>query len=183
MKMITFADGLIRLGGQELPGILLALSVDGKVRYDKQKVDGTSGENKTPQGWDDKVLSATLVLVTDDMSDCYDKLGEIEPLFQTPDSKANPQIYSISNRHAQKRGLRQVVFDKFTSREDANTDEIFVSISFTEHRPPIIRTEGNVAKTPTPAEIKEQAEQAAKGQGSGPMDDSIILVDLEGSPQ
>ena len=48
--LITFADGVLTLGGEEVPGILHTLRVDGKVRFDEQKVDGSSGKKKTPQG-------------------------------------------------------------------------------------------------------------------------------------
>ena len=33
-QLITFEDGVITLGGDEIPGILQSLSVDGKVRFD-----------------------------------------------------------------------------------------------------------------------------------------------------
>lgn len=177
MKQLTFADGIIRLGGEELPGILVSLRVDGKVRYDEQKVDGTSGKSKTPQGWEDHTIAATLVLVTDNESDCYEKLDVLTPFFKTPDAKANPQIYTVTNRHTQVRGIRQVVFDRLDSSETSQTDEIFVTIGFTEHNPPIIRTEGAVAKTPTPKELAERAAEAAKG--GTPKDEPVISGDLE----
>ena len=178
MKFITFEDGLIRLGGEELPGILQSLRIDGRVRYDEQQVDGTSGKSKTPQGWEDHVIAAVLMLTTDDESDCYEKLEQLAPFFKTPDAKANPQIYSVTNRHAQTRGIRQVVFDRLESSENHNTDEIRVTLGFTEHNPPIIRTEGAVAKTPTPGELAEQAEEAAKQGTDGPEEEAVISGDL-----
>ena len=33
--LITFADGVLTLGGEEVPGILHTLLVDGKVRFDE----------------------------------------------------------------------------------------------------------------------------------------------------
>ena len=44
MKMITFEDGVVKLGDEEVPGILRSLRVSGKVRFDEQKVDGSSGK-------------------------------------------------------------------------------------------------------------------------------------------
>ena len=177
MKQITFEDGLIRLDGEELPGILTSLRVDGKVRYDEQKVDGTSGKSKTPQGWEDHTIVVGLVLVTEPESDCYDKLDIITPFFKKPDAKANPQIYTVINRHMQTRGIRKVVFDRLESNENAQTDEIRVTLGFTEHNPPIIRTEGNVAKTPTPGELAEQAKEAAN-KAATPEDETVISGDL-----
>ncbi|CAK7024316.1 MAG: hypothetical protein DELT_02517 [Desulfovibrio sp.] len=178
MKQITFEDGLIQLGGEELPGILTSLRVDGKVKYDEQKVDGTSGKSKTPQGWEDHTLVISLVLTTEAEDDCYDKLERLTPFFKTPDSKANPQIYTIINRHIQTRGIRQVVFDRLESNENSTTDEIRVTLGFTEHNPPIIRTENAVAKTPTPAELAEQAAEAAKKATESPEDEEVISGDL-----
>lgn len=179
MKMITFADGMIRLGGEELPGILQQLRIDGKVRYDSQQVDGSSGASKTPQGWEDHTLSATLVLATDETTDCYEKLAHLVPFFKKPDPKANPQIYTIANRHAQVRGIRLVVFDRLESSENSKNDTISVSLGFVEHKPPIIRTEAAVAKTPTPEEMEQQAENANNEETSAPVEDASIIVDLD----
>lgn len=179
MKQITFSDGIVRLNGEALPGILLSLRIDGKVRYDEQKVDGTSGKSKTPQGWEDQTVVLALILTTEPADDCYDKLARITPFFRKPDAKANPQIYTLVNRHAQTRGLRQVVFDRFESNENSTTDEIRVTLGFTEHNPPIIRTEGNVAKTPTPGELAERAAEAAQNAIEGPTEDAIISGDLK----
>lgn len=172
MKQVTFADGIVRLGGEELPGLLQSLRVDGKVKYDKQKIDGASGDNKTPQGWEDQTVVVSLVLVTDDESDCYEKLDAITPYFRKADGAANPEIYTITNRHLKTRGIRQVVFDRFESNENNATDEIRVTLGFTEHNPPIVRTEENAAKTPTPGEAAKQTSAAPEE------DDAIISGDL-----
>jgi hypothetical protein len=179
MKLLTFADGILRLGGEELPGILQSLSIDGKVRYDEQKVDGASGKSKTPQGWEDQTVKATLVLLTDDESDCYEKLSRLAPFFRQPDDKANPQIYTLANRHSQTRGIRQVVFDQLSSAESNASDTIQVTLGFVEHRPPIVRQERAQAKTPTPGEVAEKAAQAGQGDNAQPAEDAKIAGDLE----
>jgi hypothetical protein len=163
MKLLTFADGVVRLGGEALPGILQTLTVDGKVRYDEQKVDGQSGKSKTPQGWDDQTVKIVLDLLTDDESDCYEKLAGISPYFQGPDDHANPKIYALANRHAGVRGIRRVIFDKLESTESSSEDTIRATLGFTEHRPPIVRLERAEAKTPTPKEAAEKAQQKEAG--------------------
>jgi hypothetical protein len=172
MKLLTFADGVIRLGGEELPGILSSLKIDGKVRYDEQKVDGQSGKSKTPQGWEDQVVTATLTLLTDDESDCYEKLARLSPFFRQPDQSANPQIYDLVNRHAQTRGIRRIIFDRLESNENSQNDTIRVTLGFTEHRPPIIRQERAAAKTPTPAELAEQT-------GQTPEPDESLAIEVD----
>lgn len=164
MKLLTFADGVIRLGGEEVPGILQSLTIDGKVLYDEQKVDGQSGKSKTPQGFEDQTVKATLVLLTDDESDCYEKLALLAPFFRKTDEHANPQIYALANRHSQTRGIRRIVFDKLESSESNTSDTIKATLGFTEHRPPIVKTERAEAKTPTPGEAAEQAERNGGAQ-------------------
>ena len=43
MKLLTFEDGIVRIDGEELPGILSDLRVSGQVRFDEQSVDKASG--------------------------------------------------------------------------------------------------------------------------------------------
>ena len=50
VKLLTFEDGIVRVNGEELPGILDTLKVNGKVRFDEQKVDKSSGKKKTGTG-------------------------------------------------------------------------------------------------------------------------------------
>ena len=175
MKQLTYADGVIRLGEEELPGILSSLRIEGKVRYDEQEVDGASGAKKTPQGWEDQTVSISLILLTDDESTCYEKLEKLAPFFKAPDENSNPQIYSFVNRHGQARGLRQIIFDRLESSENSREDTIRVSLGFTEHNPPIVRTEEASAKSPTPGELAEQAESGATK--SNPV---AIIVDVDG---
>lgn len=160
MKLLTFEDGIIALDGIDVPGILTELRVDGKVRFDQKKVDGQSGKRKTPQGYEDADVAAVLVLTTDEESDCYEKLETLSGLFKKTDKTANPQVLTIANRHLQARGVRQVVFSRLESAENEQNDEIRATLGFVEHNPPIVRTEKAQAKTPTPAELKEQARTA-----------------------
>lgn len=178
--LITFADGVVTLGGEEVPGILSSLRVDGKVRFDEQKVDGSSGKKKTPQGFEDSDIMLSLYLVTDDESSCYDKLETLSGMFRKVDGKANPRIYTVANRHLLARGVRQVVFSKLQTAENDKTDEITATLGFVEHNPPVVKTEKAQAKTPTSKELAEQA--AAKTQataGALPREDSLI-IDAEG---
>ena len=180
VKPLTFADGVVRLGGEELPGVLKSLSVDGKVRYDEQAVDGASGKSKTPMGWEDQTVTISVVLTTDGEGDCYAKLEALAGYFKRPDAKANPQIYSLVNRHAQGRGIRQIVFDRLQTTESDQDDTILANMSFTEHNPPIIRTEAAAAKTPTPGELAAlAAKKAAEALGAKPEADDVITGDLQ----
>lgn len=175
MNLITFEDGIVSLGGEELPGILRSLSVDGKVRFDEQKVDGSSGKKKTPQGFEDCDIMLALVLTTDEESDCYAKLETVSGTFRGVDDKANPKIYTVANRHLLARGVRQVVFSKFQSMENDATDEVIVTLGFVEHNPPIVKTEKAQAKSPTPKELAEKA--AEKAQNAAEPEEDRLIVD------
>ncbi|MDD2966759.1 MAG: hypothetical protein PHN64_04610 [Desulfovibrionaceae bacterium] len=178
VTLLTFEDGLIQLGGKELPGFLEELRVDGKVKFDEQAIDGASGKKKTPQGWEDADISATLYLATDQDGTCYDKLTALAGFFQQPDAKANPQMYTVTNRHLLARGVRQVIFSRLESAENMQTDEIRASLAFVEHRPPIIKTEQAQAKTPTSKELAQQAkEKAATASKAEP--EEVLKVGLE----
>lgn len=172
-NLITFEDGVLTLGGEEVPGILHSLSVDGKVRFDEQKVDGSSGKKKTPQGFEDSDIMVSLYLVTDEDSSCYDKLETLSGMFRKVDDKANPQIYTVANRHLLARGVRQVCFSKLQTAENDKTDEITATLGFAEHNPPIVKTEKAQAKSPTSKELAEQA--AAKAQQAEPAEDKLII--------
>ena len=179
MNMITFEDGVVKLGETELPGILRSLSVDGKVRFDTQKVDGASGTKKTPQGFEDMEITISVYLVTDQAGSCYDKLASLAGLFRQVDSKANPQIYTVANRHLLARGVRQVCFSKLQTMESDRTDEITATLGFVEHNPPIVKTEAALAKSPTPKELAEQAAAKVQAAGAQLQEDSLI-IDVEG---
>lgn len=172
-NLITFEDGVLTLGGEEVPGILHSLRVDGKVRFDEQKVDGSSGKKKTPQGFEDSDIMVSLYLVTDDDTSCYDKLETLSGMFRKVDDKANPQIYTVANRHLLARGIRQVCFSKLQTAENDTTDEITATLGFAEHNPPIVKTEKAQAKSPTSKELAEQA--AAKAQQAEPAEDKLII--------
>ena len=170
VRLLVFEDGLIRLGDTELPGILTVLRVDGMLRFYQQKKDGSSGKKKTPKGFEDSDVMVTMLLLTDSESQCYEKLEQVSGLFRKIDDKANPQVYTVTNRHLLARGVRQVVFSKLQSSENNGSDEIRVTLGFVEHNPPVTKIEKAQAKTPTPKELAEQA-KAKKT----PEADSIII--------
>lgn len=177
VKLLSFEDGIVRIGGEELPGLLSDLRVSGKVRFDEQSVDKASGKKKTPQGWEDADISLTLTLLTDESGTCYDKLAVLEGFFKKTDGKANPSIFTVANSHVLARGVRRVVFSRLDSSESCRTDEIRASLAFVEHNPPIIKQELAQARTPTPAELAKQAKEKAEKAAEQP--ETVIGVDVQ----
>ena len=178
VKLLTFEDGVVRIDGEELPGILSDLRVSGKLRFDEQSVDKASGKKKTPQGWEDADISLTLYLTTDGSGTCYDKLESLNGWFKKTDGKANPPIFTVTNRHLLARGVRRVVFSRLDSAETTQTDEIRASLSFVEHNPPIVRQEQAQAKTPTPGELAKKAEEKAAAAARAEEPEEVIGGDL-----
>lgn len=142
---LTFADGAVRLGSILLPGVLVAQTVQGAVRFDEAEADGMSGTLKTPLGWNDADIVLTLDLLSDEQSDCYEKLTAINQIFKGADNEANPKVYTVTGRHLRARGIGQVVFSGLDSTEDDQSDVIQATLSFVEHVPVIVRQEEQVA--------------------------------------
>lgn len=148
MALLTWEDGLVSVDGLVLPGLLVDLSVDCRVRFDEQSVDGASGKKRTPLGWEDAEVSLTLELTThDEGPDCYEKLEGLNSLFRWHDAQANPRIYQVNNRHLQARGVGELIFSELNSYETDRDDTILAILSFVENNPPVVKTEMAVAKS------------------------------------
>ena len=147
--LLTFEDGEVRLGGVLLPGILVAMTVNAGVRFDRAERDHMSGKNKIPLGWEDADIKLTLDLICDELGDCYEKLTIINRNFKSGDQGANPKIYNIVNRHLRARGVSRVVFSGLQSDEDDQSDMIRVVLAFSEHLPAVVKREkqANAAKS------------------------------------
>lgn len=135
---LTFEDGLVTLGTDLIPGILVEQRVGCSVRYDEAKHDGMSGKKKVVKGWNDADISLTLDLLTDDTT-CYDKLKIINNLFRG--KTTTPKVLTVTNQHVNARGIKTVVFDGLESYETDQDDVIQTVLSFTEHNPPVVKRE------------------------------------------
>ncbi len=141
---LSWDDGVVVLGGNELDGVLQNLSVRGAVLFDRAEQDGLSGKTKIPMGWEDAAITIVLLLETDQNADCYDRLDVLDALFKGQDSKGNPMILSVRNRHCQARHIGKVVFAGLDSQESNKNDAIMVTLAFTEHRPATVAVEERV---------------------------------------
>lgn len=148
MALLTWEDGVVKIDGQEVPGLLVDLSVDCRVRFDEQDVDAQSGKKRTPMGWEDAEVGLALCLTTEaDGDDCYDKLTAINGIFRSHDAQANPKIFNVDNRHLLARGVSELIFSGLSSSETEEDDTIIASLSFVENNPPVVKTETSVAKS------------------------------------
>ena len=158
--LLTFEDGLVTLGKELLPGILVGQSIRGAVRYDESSSDQMSGKKKVAMGWEDATITLTLDLLCDNEGDCYKKLTIINRIFKAAaKDKTAPQIYTVTGAHMRARGIGRVVFDALESGETDCEDTIQVTLTFTEHLPAVVKREkqanakkkGNATSTQVPA--------------------------------
>ena len=138
---LSIAHGHVHLGGKLIPGIFSRLEIGGEVRFDEAEADNLSGKKKTPLGWEDCFIHIEMVLLSDDQSDCYEKLSGLNGIFKGLDNNANPKVYHLVNAHAVARGVDQVVFKGLRSSETNEDDVMHVSLAFDEHSPPTIPPE------------------------------------------
>ncbi len=159
MSLLTFADGVIRLDDQDVPGILKSLSVRGQVKYDETKMDAQSGQARIPAGWEDADVTATVELLTDDNSDCYQKLKSLNAIFKSAESSREtehgqtvtrpPKEYTVVNRHLNARSVRKVVFSALASSESDQDDVIQAVLTFNESNNPAVAAEQRAQGTDT----------------------------------
>ena len=148
MALLTWEDGVVKIDGQELPGELVDLYVDCRVRFDEQDVDAQSGKKRTPMGWEDADVGIGLSLTTEaDGDDCYDKLAVINGIFRSHDAQANPKIFDVDNRHLLARGVNELIFSGLSSSESDDDDTILADLAFVENNPPVVKTETSVAQS------------------------------------
>ncbi|MCP3922990.1 MAG: hypothetical protein GY714_10430 [Desulfobacterales bacterium] len=134
MNNLTYEDGIVKVGGTELPGVLKSISVSGEIKWDDVDKENSSGSVKVPVKWDDADVSITMILPNDEDSDPYKKLKQINKIFKKISSKNDPKVYRVINRHLKSRGLSEVYFSKLTSRDDNKRDYIEVRLSFVEYK-------------------------------------------------
>ena len=140
-QVITDDFGQIKVGDTLLPGTLQKIEVEGSVRIDDMKVPGSSGSSKQPQGFEDALIYIELLLSTDDINTCYDKLQTLVGIFKKVDKYAKPYIYRIVNKQTQVWGIKEVVFKNCRTSEDNLNDTIKATLEFKEYKPVLVKME------------------------------------------
>ena len=132
---LEFSQGEIHLDDDLLPGILKELRVSGNIQFDDGDVDARSGKNRTNMGWEDADITAVVELLSDEASDCYEKLQWLSMPFLAMDPQGNPKIYQVLNEHLIKRCIFDVIFAGLESRETDDDEIIEATLRFVEHEP------------------------------------------------
>lgn len=140
-QIITDDFGQMKLDSKLLPGTFEAMEITGDIVIDEVEVPGQSGKAKQAMGFGDAVISLKLRLPTDDESTAYEKLEQLNAIFQAVDAQAKPYVYRIVNKHTAARKVNQVIFKTLRSSEDNRSDLIKAELEFTEYRPIVVKKE------------------------------------------
>lgn len=153
MEVITNEAGDIKLNDTLLPGVFIRMEVGGKLRFDEKDVPGSSGKRKQPLGYEDAEITLSIRLLTDDNSDCYEKLDVLTSLFHNIDNSAKPYVYRIVNRHVTKWNIREVLFSELRTSETNQDNTIEAALSFVEYKPALVEAEAKAYIPPTNSNV------------------------------
>ncbi|MCM0757343.1 hypothetical protein M7775_02015 [Sporomusa sphaeroides DSM 2875] len=165
-KIITTSAGDVMLNDTLIPGVYQSMEVTGKLRIDEKDVPGSSGKRKQPLGYEDAEIILTVKLLTDDDTDCYEKVAKLASLFQNVDNTAKPYVYRIVNRLLDSWKIKEILFSSLRTTDDNKSNTIVAQLDFIEYKPAIVNAE---AKAATPA-IKRTTTRTANtktAQGFG----------------
>lgn len=127
------ANGIIKLGETELPGVFQSLSVNGEILIDSNNSAGNDTPRKVMRGFKDKTVSINLLLLPTDDKTVYEALEELERLFYDVNSGV-PKVYALINSHTAARSIGKVIFQGLSSFETNRDNTLEVSLTFEEFK-------------------------------------------------
>lgn len=126
-------SGIVKIDGQELPGVLEHLSVRHEIIIDEIRIQDRDGHLKQPAGYDEGDVTLSLQLQDDE--DPYSLIAPIQALFREPESQGKPKIHTVTNVHVNARGIHEVLFKSLETSETNRDDIIIASIALEEYVP------------------------------------------------
>ncbi len=145
---ITDEFGHVRLGSENLPGVMIRLEVSQDVEINEEEVPGRSGKTKQAKGFSDATVTIDIRLLSDDDETCYDKLEKVQAMFRSTDASAVPEVLRVVNVHTEKRGIDKVLFKSLRSSEGTYDDTIDVTVELVEYIPVIPARKEDQGKRP-----------------------------------
>lgn len=138
--------GIIKIDGQLLPGHFKYLRVGQQIIIDEIEIQDKDGNLKQPAGYDEGTISIQIKLITED-GDVYSQLSSIQAMFRKKDGQIKPDIHTISNKHANIRGIKKVLFNDLDTEESEEDDSLTVIIKLEEFLPLEAQVENAVIQT------------------------------------
>jgi len=136
MQLITTDAGQVKVGNVLLPGVFESLEITAAVQMDQVEIEGSERKGSQAVGFDNATLRLNIVFLPKaDGGDCIDQVRQVQQVFRSSSSQQKPGVYRIVNKHAQARGINQVIFSDFKTLEDNRSDKVVGTCVFEEYTP------------------------------------------------
>ena len=163
---------IIKIDGILLPGHFRLLQVGQDIVIDEMQVQDKDGHIKQPAGYDEGKIKIEVVLIPDD-GDVNTQLASIYGLFRKVEGQIKPDIHSISNIHANSRGIKKILFNRLESTESEEDDSLAVKIELEEYVPVAVQVQNavfqqqqqDVASSVLPTATASAAAEVSKDTG------------------
>lgn len=163
MQLITTDTGQVKVGNVVLPGTFESLEISAAVQMDQVDIEGSARKGSQAVGYDNTRLRLNLILLPrTDGWDCSDQIRKIQQVFRTSSSQQKPKVYKIINKHAQARGINQVIFCDFKTFEDNRSDKILGICEFEEYTPIKVKVAKKTTSTGRARSTKVTSSKSSK---------------------
>lgn len=167
--IFTITDpGQCKVGDIILPGVFESLEITGSVQTDEAEIKGKKNRVTQAVGYTNMRMRLNLAIhVLNDEEDPNDQIAQqikiIQNIFRKSPSQEVPGVYRFVNKHAQARGINEVIFAEFKTYEDNRIDKVICGLEFVEHVPVNVK----IATSETPR-ASTASKAAAGGQTPKP---------------
>ncbi|UZX14997.1 hypothetical protein KQ693_10250 [Thermus sp. PS18] len=156
MPYLRFATGdRLRLDGEEMPGVVVAVEVEGENSIESLPREGRAGDVHVMRGYRDFRVRITLRLAGSD------PLAEARKL-QAKFAKSKTEPLRVVHPHLAARGVEKALFARLTTRELGGEEGVEALLELTQVEPREALAQANAE------EGKALAQAAAKGPVAGP---------------
>ncbi len=129
--MIFVEDTEVKIGGHSLPGVFKSLEVNGNAIIDEIETESKGKKPKQATGFEDATVKLEITLIETENQSIEDKIKYINDIFH-PSGETVPKLYKIVNAHTAARGITEVIFKSFSTKETDKNDEVTGTLEFCE---------------------------------------------------
>lgn len=134
---------IVKIDGKTLPGHFSRLVIGADIIIDELPIQDKDGHVKQPAGYNEGTIQIELILIPDD-GDVNTQLASIYSMFRKVEGQIKPDIHSISNVHANSRGITKVLFKRLESSETKEDDALRVRVELEEYVPLAVQVQNAV---------------------------------------
>jgi len=132
--MIYNEDGLIKLGGVILPGVIKKFEIKAAALIEEVEVEGSTSKPKQATGYEDAKI--TIELIVDDTSGekSIRKIERIQSLFKKA-GQTKPQPLSIVSQETSSAGINKVLLKDFNVAKTNKSVQYTATLEFWQYIP------------------------------------------------